>query len=303
MKTFVKLIAVFLAPIFLVGIAVEILERNIPNSYQLKNDELKRNSTTIQTLILGSSHSYYGLNPNYFNQKAFNFAQVSQSIDIDKKILFTYADGLQNLENVIVRLSYTTLFEQLAHTNEDWRIKDYEIYTDVNLTSNLKYQSELLSMKLENNFQDISNYYFYDKSQLFTSKSGWGNNLKGQSTAAKDKIGFTIAKKHTISNIDFFASNKKSLEEIIKFCALRNIKVYLITFPAYQSYVKNLDKNQLAVTIETGKSFQQKYSNCYYYNFLKDKRFTESDFYDVDYLNHQGSRKMSELVNKIISKN
>jgi len=301
MKVFFKLITVFLLPIFLVGISVELLERNIPNSYQLKDRELKKTSSEIETLILGSSHAYYGLNPNYFEKNTFNFAGVSQSIDIDRRILETYEPKLKNLKNVIIRLSYTTLFEQLKETSEKWRIKDYEIYTEINLSSNMKYQSELFSMKLENNLDDIFNYYIYKENLVKTSNLGWGEELNGQAKSSKQKMGEAIAKKHSIANKEYFEANKETLASLIKYCQQNNVNVYLITFPAHQAYVSNLESEQLNLTVETGKLMQANYSNCYYYNFLKSESFNSEDFYDVDHLNHQGAKKMSLTINEIIN--
>ena len=303
MKKFGKLIIIFLFPIVSIGLVIELLERNIPNSYTLKNQVINEKAENIKTLILGSSHSYYGLNPEFFSHSTFNFAGVSQTIDIDKNVLKTYLQKLPKLENVVIRLSYTTLYEQLKHTSEAWRIKDYEIYTDVRLSNQLKYKSEVLTMKLENNLEDIYKFYIKKEDLLNTDSLGWGSGLKGEFKGNKQEIGKVIAKKHTIKDKKYFQENLAFLKEIIKICSDKNINVILVTFPAYKSYVENLEEDQLQQTIYTGRILQDKYKNCYYYNFLKDKLFKKEDFYDVDHLNHKGAKKLSLKINRIIEQN
>lgn len=301
MKQFGKLLLWFLIPVFITAISIELLERNIPNSYQLKDNNLKASASQIKTLILGDSHSYYDINPKYLTEKAFNFGEVSQSVDIDNQILKTYIDQLPNLKNVIVRLSYTTLFEQLKHTSEAWRTKDYEIYTDVNLNNNkLKYHSEILTMKLKYNLKDIYEYYFKNENLLNTDPSGWGNDLDGEIEKDKNEIGKIIAKKHTIKNKKYFEENLKCFKSIIDICKKRNINVILVTLPAHSAYIEHLDDEQLDRSIQTGKALAKNHENCRYYNFLKSERFQSGEFYDVDHMNKKGAKKMSIILNNIL---
>ena len=73
-------------PILVVAILMEILLRNMPNDYLFKKKYLDEHSSEIQTLILGSSHSFYGIDPAYFNSKTFNASHVSQTLNYDLEI-------------------------------------------------------------------------------------------------------------------------------------------------------------------------------------------------------------------------
>ena len=66
MKKFLLYILKIILPILFFFLVLEIAIRNIPNDYKLKQKYLQQNTAEINTLILGSSHTYYGLKPNLF---------------------------------------------------------------------------------------------------------------------------------------------------------------------------------------------------------------------------------------------
>ena len=71
MRKFITKTIYISLPIIVIAIIMEILLRNIPNDYLFKKKYLDEYSSEIETLILGSSHSLYGFNPEYFTSKTF----------------------------------------------------------------------------------------------------------------------------------------------------------------------------------------------------------------------------------------
>ena len=189
MNLFLKRLLLFLSPFVLLLFSLEIAIRKIPNTFQLKDNYLQKNSAEIETLILGSSHMFYGVNPLYLDSKAFNYSNVSQSPDMDLAILKTYEDSLQNLKNVIIRLSYDTLFEQLKDSPEDWRLKNYKLYTDVNFEYKLKHNSEVISTGTRQALKTIKDYYFKDIPVLNCDDFGWANDLNRKQKPNLDDVG------------------------------------------------------------------------------------------------------------------
>ena len=52
-------------------LSVELFVRyEIPNVYRLKNEWLSKNSSNVELLVLGNSHCYYGICPEYFSCKS-----------------------------------------------------------------------------------------------------------------------------------------------------------------------------------------------------------------------------------------
>ena len=117
-----------LLPALLFLTAYEIAYRNIPNSYSLKKEYLDRSADSIDILILGSSHAFYGVNPEYFSLKAFNAANVSQSFDYDARIYNAYFKGEPYPDYLILSVSAFSFWERLESTDEHWRSRKYSIY-------------------------------------------------------------------------------------------------------------------------------------------------------------------------------
>ncbi|MGF1556905.1 hypothetical protein [Paucihalobacter sp.] len=301
MKGYLKHFFIFLLPIVIVFIGMEFLLRNIPNSYQFKADFMQKNAQDIEVLILGNSHSFYGVNPKYLEDSAFNLSHVSQSLEVDLATLRAYLPEMKQLKKIVLRLSYDTLFEVLSETDESWRYKDYRLYTDVDLNYKITHYSEVLSVSLKENIKRLNNFYVKNIDALNCNVYGWGNDAS--SVLSKDLIstGPKVAKKHTAETNFFLSQNLKSLNDIIELCQQNSIEVILVTFPCYNSYTENLNEYQLKTTIETGENMDRVFKNCTYLNFMNDDRFKAEHFFDADHLNDKGAKLFSEILNTQLS--
>lgn len=302
MKFFLRDVLKFSIPIFLFVILLEVLIRSVPNMYSYKNNFLNTNCNLIETLILGDSHTMYGVNPNFIEGYTFNASHVSQSLDIDYEILKKHEKCFNNLNKLIIRLSYTTLFEKLSATNEAWRLKDYVLYYQMPLSKKIKYKFEFLSVKLNNNLTRLFNYYLKDGLECNWDKFGWGTDATRANSVNPSLLGLKTAKKHTIKNHQYKKEFISVFESILQFCKSRGIEVYVVTLPSHSSYVENLESKQLNQTINFGTLIAETNSNCSYFNFLTDKRFVDSDFFDADHLNEDGAEKLSKIINQLIFK-
>ena len=302
MRKFIIRILVFLFPIILMAISMEFLLRNIPNDYLYKSEYLNRNSNKVEMLFLGSSHIYYGINPNYINEKSFNASYVSQSLDYDLAILKKYEKKWDNLQCIIVPVDYFSLYSTLEVGVEKWRLKNYKLYYDINQNHDFYNNFEILNGKFKENLFRIVSYYIKGKNPMTTNKLGWGTIYNSKQNQDLIKTGISAAKRHTITLKDnkYFKENITTLNSIIKFAETRKIKVIFITCPAYRSYVDNLNKDQINNTVNTMMHLSGKNKNIIYCNMLNNKSFTAKDFYDADHLNEIGAKKLTLIINDLI---
>ena len=108
MKRFLIKTAIFSAIILcLLGLG-ELAVRNMPSSYSYKHAYMEGHARDISTLILGSSHTYYGVRSDLLGDSVFNLANVSQDPDIDLVLLRTYMDSMPGLRLVVLPVSYFT---------------------------------------------------------------------------------------------------------------------------------------------------------------------------------------------------
>src|SRR5690606_14956820 len=93
---------IFSIPILLSLLFLEVFVRQIPNDYSYKRDYLDKNANLVETLFLGNSHIYFGINPEHMGPNTFNGAHISQSLDYDYKILSKYQDRWKELKFIII---------------------------------------------------------------------------------------------------------------------------------------------------------------------------------------------------------
>ena len=297
MKYFIKYITLFCIPVIIVIIAIEICDRRLPNTYKFKYEWMQQNANEVETLILGSSHSYYGIQPKYLKGKAFNLANPSQLLEQDLFLLKYWSDKYMKLKTVILPISYFSLFtKDLA----SYRCRYYRIYMDCDLypSYSFSYNFEIAEpktalFKFRKYIFGISEEvdWFCDKygNETFNSISNrmadWNKNDKRDAASAK--------------TWEYIQKNYRILEDLIKFCKDRDINFVMITTPCWHTYCSFLEKRQLKKMYSIIHELQQKYEFPYF-NYLQDKRFIANDFFNGSHLSELGEIKFTKNLNEDI---
>jgi len=309
MRKFIFKVLVFSLPILIVSVAFELLIRNIPNDYSYKKEYLDENSEKIETLVLGSSHSFYGIDPRYFSNNTFNAGQISQSLNYDLEILKKYQGEFKSLKTIVLPISYFSFYSSLESGVESWRIKNYMIYYDLNSSESMLDYSEVLSNHVKVMIDKLVSHYGKGDKSIYCSNLGWGTNFKSENALDLLKSGEISAKRHTVLDRESekvkaeFDKNKLHLKSIIKWSKERNVKVLVLTLPAFKSYREHLDGEQLKKTIDATESICSEFDNCIYNNLLNDTAFVASDYFDADHLSEIGAEKLSRQIDSTISWN
>ncbi len=297
MRQFIKRLFIFIIPLLAIFLIAEVLYRRIPNDY------VKTQGREIDILILGSSHSYRGVNPALFTDHCFNFAMVSQSLDYDKKLLEAYIQYMPELNYIIIPVSYFTFRQSLKNGKENWRMYNYQLYTDINELTKKERRSIKANISIANNngkyvTNRLFNYYLKKKNNTVCDENGWG---KWPKDLQKDlKASAQIAAERHEDNSYDFKEKLKELEEIIDICEKHNCKILLYTPPVTSYYFNELDPVKWDLINEKCDSVDQKNKNVMYVNFIHDKSFDNSLFGDGDHLNLEGSNILSIKLDKII---
>gem|GEM_PF-82365 len=303
MKKFIIKTLWFLLPVLLLSAVMEICLRKIPNDYLLKRKYLDAHSNEIETLILGTSHNFYGLNPVYFRQKTFNAAYLTQSLDYDYEIIKKYQKDFRHLKTIVLDISYFSLYSRLE--TSFW-IKNYVLYYGMYHTAgSLTHYFEILSNSGHSNYIRFYQYYLKHNINLHSSALGWGDDYtyarhrdlvitgkKAAETHARD-----IYSERSKAN---FETNRNILDSIVNWAMQRNVAVILVTAPAFKSYRDALDTAQWNTTLKAAEQLAAAYSNCRYYNLSGDTAFEANDFFDADHLNETGAKKFSVMIDEKI---
>lgn len=296
-------------PLMVMLIGYEWLYRAIPNSYKVKDAYLSHRATAVETLILGSSHTFFGIDPSCFDRPAFNAANVSQDLEYDWFILNKYLRFLPTLRQVILPVSYFTFFSSLRTGKEDWRIRKYQIYMGAQdypfYDVHYNYEFSRLGDR------DCMLYYLKSKNVYSCTSLGMGDIYKKSKRLPDwEESGIVAAKRHTVlGKIDSLtleqriAANLSYLDSIATFCHSRDIHLLLVTMPAWHTYYENLDTCQLERMYLLIDEFIGRNGYTDYLNLLKDSLWNEGDFFDADHLNEIGARKTTLFLNKYLNHN
>ena len=303
MNRFIYKLIVFALPIFIFICLSEFFIRQIPNDYSYKNKYLTSKSENIEILILGSSHSFFGINPSFFSVNAFNAAHVSQSLNYDYYIFNKFKKNLFNLKVLILPISYFTLFSQLEDSEEHWRLKYYTIYYNCDYHTALWYNSEVMTSKPLTIIKLLAKYY-KGETNITVSNFGFCLNYTNSKQLDLKMKGISAAKRHTKnSKMSLLGTNLQLLKKLLTETDKMNIHSILFTPPAWKSYIENIDMKQFSLMKKSIGSLLKKYPKVKYYDFMNDNRFQQSDFKDADHLNGIGAKKLTIIINDIIKRN
>lgn len=297
-------------PVLLTSFILEIVARSVPNPYKYKYEWMQAHAKEVNTLVLGSSHTFEGIRPEYLDGNAFNLANVAQGIEHDLFLLKYWADQYEQLNLVIYPISYFTWrYEGINDSDLSNRCRYYKIYMDCDLYSdfsknNLEISNFLTARKkIEKAFKSITTG---NKMDPLCSEYGSDNtNLlshKNKQAFNDTAIAANIAKGHTKDNKELIVRNYEMMRDIASFCQKRHVRLVIITTPCWNTYNLYLNNEQLNEMYGLIVKLQKEF-NFIYLDYLKDKRFTPNDFQDCNHLSDSGAIKFTKILNHDIHAN
>ena len=302
MKKFIVKTLLLILPVVVSLAPIEYLLRKIPNVYSYKKSYLDEHSGEIRVLILGSSHTYGGIEPAYFPQNAFNAAHAAQSFDFDFEIFNKYLEKFKELKVVILPVSYFSLWHKLSNDKESQRrVKNYVLYYGIDAKPRRLVDSyELLNGRPIMNLHRFYNYYFKKQDDIVCTPLGRGINFNGTLTITNVKRADKKEARRSARNGAFSAKNDKTFAENVKImdtfaeiCRRNNIHLILITTPLHHTSNENSNTDRWGIIEKTMDDFTRRHGGVRYLNLRDDPDFTAEDFHDASHLNGSGAGKLS----------
>lgn len=234
----------------IVAMAMEFVAEAIPNSYTYKRDYMEQHGAQIQTLLLGSSNAYDGLNPNVL-PNAFNLANSSQTLEEDYRLLAKFIDSMDSLQTVIVGLGY----HSLGATTEDNRRTYYTIYMDLYPRWPLsKYSFEVCNPEMlvkkiikyavsrdVTRCDSLGQRVGHTKEAAETGAEWWNKGV--DALVYNDKFDIINHKSEIANNISY-------LYAIVDLCNAHNVQPVIVQMPVMEEYKRKLPVEQVALMEE-----------------------------------------------------
>lgn len=292
-------------PVVMGIVLLELFYRNVENDYFKKAKDVTTRYDNTEVLIFGNSQPFYGLNPDFIEYKTYNFSLISETLYYDKLLFDKHINKFSNLKCVVFHIEYTTLAELVETKENNWRKYYYKHYMDVSIPNNSVFDSRnyLISFTrgLKPNIQ-ILNKYFKEGTIVNTKNNGFGTNYSNYDsqrlTPLKIKKRAFAIEDHLID----FTKNITILNDIIKVCQEKNIKVVFLTLPNTKSFYEFLNPKKVEKMVTVLENLENENKHVTYYNWIQHPSFNDFDFYDADHLNHQGAKKASQELNESLKK-
>ena len=296
MRRFFLKLTVFLLPLLLLtALAEQRLER-LPNDYQRKKLIAENKVESAETIVLGTSHTCYGINTELFDEPALNLAYPAQDLYYDHQILFKYLPRAKHLKRVVISVSYPSFEAELQNSNASWRSSYYQRFWQISSDSAFPRASDYSSITLLG-VETSRNYLLFGiappTGEIDDSGNCAGQRLPDPNFALKPNN--VIEQHQSAMRSDSIPKNLKYLTEIIEALQARNVAVVIVTTPCFHTYYDNINQEKYVTMQNLLKPLIEKY-DLRYFNYFKDRRFDENDFADVDHLNAPGARKLTQIL-------
>lgn len=261
----------------------EVLCRLYPNPYSYKNEWLNCHSAEVETLILGSSVNYYGINPQLIDGCSFNLAGVSQNFEYDYRLLRRYFAQPDSLKRILLSVGYATYTDPPLESTRDWMFaQGYRIYMGIDRNPLLsRYGFEIANF---NGYAGKLRNMLTGENSIICDTLGHGTamSLKNKSPRWIEDVNVTVVR-HTAPDFSNVSYNIAYLDSILDWAAARDIEVVLLSPPKHQLYRDLMPVAQKSLTTRITDSIATSRS-LKWIDMTDSPDFDDDDFYDGDHL-------------------
>lgn len=302
MKRYLTYITIFTCIIAVLLAAGEAVVRHYPTSYRYKAEWMDSNAGQVKTLVLGGSHTYYGIIPGELGDSTFSLANVTQHPEYDYWLLQHYIDSCTNLQTVIVPVDETNMFEPpLAEGPEWYRCAYYNIYMRCDMQQgNPIYNYEIANLPSFNRkFKAVVANAVCGDATIDCDSLGFGNGFTVDKALDEHDLlwdATSTSKRHAGVDSTMVAFNTSYLEKMAALCHEHHVTMIMVSMPMWKGYVERIDKKRLEVLESIVNKCQMQYGGIHYKDYTSDARFQGHDFYDCDHLSTQGAHKFTSIL-------
>lgn len=301
MKRFIIQCLLFIGLLASIFTIVEYRLRQIPTNYTCKEARIQTIKHKIETLVLGPCYAVQDINPRYFGNYTYNASQHGQTLKFDAYLFQRYSSQMPKLKQVILPISYFTyyakpdLFSVVRNINYVYAC-DYSEYHWTDFQHRYKTLWIDQNKDFFKNILGLSNYITVDS-------LGFETPLKANIDTSfwQKRMDQIVKQRNNVEDSLALKTNLNYLNSIIEGCQAQNIQLYLVFLPQTSVFLSRVDSQQLEHTFSITDSISRNYPNVYFLNYANDKRFNDTDFFDVNHLHPQGAEKFSKILNDTIS--
>lgn len=307
-KIALKLVALS-APLLCFLTYIEFRLFSLENSYLEKRVSFERQIDKIQTLILGSSNSLYGIDPSAFSSYGYNLSFLGSRMIYDARLVEKYAKRMPALQTVIFNINYETLGTEDRFYQQSWRRHFLHQFMGIAAPDETKWTDNLMFWLDPINFSKIA---LYGKDIFAYYSGGFGdlidvvlerNGLFNAGLARLDpSLGFGLnAHNHDITNIEMYSKQLSLIENAVDLLKKRHVRVAIVLAPLDKSFYEYIEPEKITRMHEVLASFAKKH-DVIVRDYTTVASFDSGDttWEMADHLNKRGAYKFAALLEKDI---
>lgn len=264
---------------------------------------MEEHASEIECLILGNSHSAWGVDPASFSMNTFNLAFAGQPLIFDELLLEKYIDMMPSLQYVILSVSYSVPYRDFEHEKNDNHTRIYPIYFGIKPDYDTwKYHFEVTAISPRVNFSRLLK--LLSTTELRCSEFGFytascmSDTMQISNAASQLQNEYYNRVRDSLSII--YDKNIVALHNIATICENNGVNLFLVVPPHTVTYLNNLNPIMKKETISLLQNISHS-TNVHFLNFSGDTRFLDNTiFSDEDHLCRDGAEKYSKILNDTI---
>lgn len=298
MRKFLKYCILFVLPIFIFMVGLEVLLHSIPNSYKYKYDYVRTKGESIKAVAVGHSQFYDDFKSEDFYLPAFNLSNSAQGYMEDYYVLKELLPYMPNLEMVLLPIGYMTVGREEEFTQKSCFYHEY-MNVDYDGKLPLQYRFECLSVR--SSIKKILLYYLKHDDVVRCDSLGWSP----QSVSKREKpLGESnVIDTYTIlPDASMFLAGESYLINILDLLEQNNITAVLVSAPYYWTGYEKKNNKQEKWAINYIQNLCKERPHLIWINMESDPMFIESDFFDESHLTVEGAEKFTKKLSEEICK-
>jgi hypothetical protein len=273
---------------------------NLPSEFSIKNKQLLL-LESVDVLVLGSSHTYFGVDASEISSTSYNAALSSQSYKYDFLVLNSLIRRQVKVNCVILPISSFSRGYDVETGVEQWRKYQYWHRYNMHVFALQDYfdiRSYIALMGDADAFGSISRIVSGNANvDLYNvGIDGTGSNQDGGISRSKAHTQAVESAKRHLS--DDSSNGVYWFRKTVELCNASKISLILISTPVTDEYFQLVstkltrDQNELyriAKSLKTDVVFR---------DYSRTRSFVYRDFYDCDHLNPTGAKKLARLIRR-----
>ncbi len=293
MHIFIKKTALFVVLFLFPLVLFEVYVRNQwIDPYDAKRAFLENEKNTCEVLVLGTSHAWAGVNPEWVSDNCLNVANAFQPFYYDYRILEKYVPQMESLKAIVLPMSYTSFFNKPSTYHQNlysiyWGLSPYgeKMISDHSLVLSLG-----LKRLLERLINDENNFV----------NKGW-LALEGEYDGSPKLAKNRLAHMHENMDMKNWDEAVSWLDKILALGEKHGLRMILFCPPysselnrQMESYPYNHRINDYLISLSKNKNVELLYFN-------NNEIYGNDLFKDADHLNTAGAFVLSNAIHEVLS--